>query len=194
MSEHKKNHSKLANQVINNHVLWAMGAGAVPVPILDIAAVTMIQIDMLKQLCSTYDVPYTESQGKSIVTAISGSVLARFAASAVKGIPIIGSAIGGVSMIILSGASTYGIGKVFLNYFEMGKGLEDIDVEEGKKKYEEEFEKGKEYAVTLQKDNKSGNQAEVFKKLDKLKKLKDAGVLTDDEFNTKKEELLSKVN
>jgi hypothetical protein len=121
-------------------------------------------------------------------------VLARFAASAVKGIPIIGSAIGGVSMIILSGASTYGIGKVFLNYFEMGKGLEDIDVEEGKKKYEEEFEKGKEYAVTLQKDNKSGNQAEVFKKLDKLKKLKDAGVLTDDEFNTKKEELLSKVN
>lgn len=194
MSEDKKNHAQLANQVINNHVLWAMGAGALPVPIIDVAAVTMIQIDMLKQLCSTYDIPYSESQGKSMVSAITGSVLARFAASAVKGIPIIGTALGGVSMIILSGASTYGIGKVFLNYFEMGKGLDDIDIEESKKQYEEEFKNGKEYAMTVQKEGKKGSQAEVFKKLDKLKKLKDAGILTDEEFNTKKEELLSKVN
>ena len=194
MSEEKKNHSKLANQVINQHLLWSMAAGAVPIPILDIAAVSMIQIDMVKQLCAAYDLPYTESQGKSIVTAIAGSTLARIAASAVKGIPVIGTALGGVSMVILSGASTYGIGKVFLNYFDMGKGLDDIDIEEGKKQYEEEFKKGKEHAMTLQKDGKVKNQAEVFKKLDKLKKLKDAGVLTDEEFDTKKEELLSKVN
>ncbi len=194
MSENKKNHSKLANQVINQHVLWSMAAGAVPVPILDIAAVSMIQIDMVKQLCAAYDLPYTESQGKSIVTSIAGSTIARIAASAVKGIPVIGSALGGVSMVILSGASTYGIGKVFLNYFAMGKGLDDIDIEEGKKQYEEEFKKGKDYAMTLEKEGKAKGQAEVFNKLDKLKKLKDAGVLTDEEFNTKKEELLSKVN
>jgi len=194
MSEEKKNHSKLANQVINQHVIWSMAAGAVPVPILDIAAVTMIQIDMVKQLCAAYDLPYTESQGKSIVTSIAGSTIARIAASAVKGIPVIGSALGSVSMVILSGASTYGIGKVFLTYFEMGKGLDDIDIEAGKKQYEEEFKKGKDYAMTLEKEGKGKGQAEVFKKLDKLKKLKDAGVLTDEEFNAKKEELLSKVN
>ena len=50
-----------SQEVIKNHVLISMGAGLVPIPILDIAAVTAVQIDMLKQLARVYDVSFSEN-------------------------------------------------------------------------------------------------------------------------------------
>ena len=37
-----------AENIIRNHVIWACAAGMVPVPFVDLAAVTAIQLDMLK--------------------------------------------------------------------------------------------------------------------------------------------------
>ena len=42
--------AKTADEIIRSHVLWALGAGLMPVPLFDIAAVTAVQMDMLKQL------------------------------------------------------------------------------------------------------------------------------------------------
>ena len=41
-----KEHS--ADGIIKSHVVWAMGGGLIPVPLFDIAAVTAIQMDMLR--------------------------------------------------------------------------------------------------------------------------------------------------
>ena len=49
-------HEKNIDDIIKRHVYWAIGAGLIPIPAADIAAVTAIQLDMLKQVCSFYDI------------------------------------------------------------------------------------------------------------------------------------------
>ncbi|GAB4396202.1 MAG: hypothetical protein OHK0053_09680 [Microscillaceae bacterium] len=182
-----------ANEIIQSHVMWSMGAGAVPLPILDLAAVTMVQLDLLKQLSRVYGVDYNESSGKHLISAIAGSTLAKIGASFVKSIPGIGSLLGGVSMAVLSGASTYAMGQVFINHFEGGGSFFDFDLNKGRQAYEEEFKKGQEYASDLQKKDKAPSKGEIFEKLDKLVQLKKTGAISEEEFKAKKEELLGKL-
>jgi len=94
-------------------MIWSMGAGFIPVPIADLFAVSAIQLDMIRQLCKVYDIDFKETEGKAIITALTGSGLARLGARAIKFIPGVGSILGGVTLAILSGASSYAIGEVF---------------------------------------------------------------------------------
>jgi len=50
-----------ADRVINNHVMVSMGAGAIPVPLLDVAAVTAIQLDLIRELSYLYDADFSET-------------------------------------------------------------------------------------------------------------------------------------
>ena len=92
-----------AEKIIRNHTLWSMGGGLLPFPILDIAAVTAIQVDMLQQLANLYEVDYSKSTGKTFVSALTGSTFAKVGASIIKALPGVGSVVGGVSMSALSG-------------------------------------------------------------------------------------------
>lgn len=189
-----ENKTEKSQEIIKNHVIWAMGAGAVPLPIIDVAAVTAVQLDMLKQLCAIYEVNYLESSGKSLISAIAGSTLAKIAASFMKGIPVIGTFLGGVSMAAMSGASTYAMGQVFIRHFEGGGSIFNFDMGWGKQQYEQEYKKGEEYASSVEKkDDKAQSKGDTFAKLDELVKLKKSGVITEEEFNKKKEELLAKL-
>ncbi|MEN9229613.1 MAG: DUF697 domain-containing protein [Thermostichus sp. DG02_5_bins_236] len=102
-----------ADSIIRSHVLWAMGAGLIPIPFVDITAVTAIQLDMLKELAELYDVDYSKNAGKAFVSALTGSTFASIGSSIVKILPGIGSVLGGVSMSLLSGASRGGTGGHF---------------------------------------------------------------------------------
>ena len=75
------------DKIIRTHVLWSMGAGLMPVPLFDIAAVTAVQMDMLKQLAGAFEVDYTSSTGKAFVSGLTGGTVARIAASLVKAVP-----------------------------------------------------------------------------------------------------------
>ncbi len=153
--EKKKENTKEKNidDILKKHSYWAVGAGLIPVPIVDIAAVTAIQLDMLKQICSFYEMDYSEEQGKAWISALvsstMSSVVARVGASAVKSIPVVGSIIGATSMSIISGASTYALGKVFINHFEDGGTLENLDKEKVKEFYKEKVKEGKDIAKKL---------------------------------------------
>lgn len=181
-----------AERIIREHIIWSVGAGLVPVPLLDIAAVSAIQLDMLKQLATHYKVRYTESEGKVFLSAMTGSILAKLAANAIKFIPGIGSVIGGISMSVLSGASTYALGQVAVGHFENNGTFSGIDFDKAKKAFEEHLEKGKEVAADL-KDKKQGQSRDVFEKLEKSKELRDKGVISDDDFEAIKERLLNEV-
>ena len=150
-----------AESVINNHVLFATGAGAIPLPFLDFAAVTAIQLDMVKSLTNLYEENYSENVGKAFIASVTSTSLARMGASAIKAIPGIGSFLGGVSMSIMSGASTYALGNVIMRFYERGIGLDDIDTDAAKKIYEEELEKGKKVAEDLKrkKENQTSNSS-----------------------------------
>ena len=71
------NTQREADEIVRSHVLWSMGAGLMPIPLFDIAAVTAIQIDMLKQLTACHGVDFSQSHGKAFVGALTGSTFAR---------------------------------------------------------------------------------------------------------------------
>ncbi|WP_291722259.1 DUF697 domain-containing protein [Bernardetia sp.] len=144
-----------AEGIVQKHVLWSMGMGAIPIPILDTIAVSAMQYEMLKQVSNLYGFEMSENMGKSLISMIAGGTLVRMGASAVKTIPIIGSFLGGGAMVVLSGASTYAIGSVFIQHFESGGDLFDIDTEKFKNFYKEKFEQGKEYASEMREKAKN---------------------------------------
>jgi len=152
--------AKHADTIIRNHVIWSMGAGLIPVLIADIFAVSALQLDMIRQLSRTYDVNFSETQGKAIVTSLTSSTLARVSAgSLVKLIPGVGSIIGGATVSVFAGASTYALGQVFKRHFESGGTILDFDPARLKKMYKEQFEKGKKVAEQLKKDREAQKEA-----------------------------------
>ena len=157
--------SKHVDTIIRNHVIWSMGAGLIPVLIADVFAVSALQLDMIRQMCKVYDVDFSETQGKAIVTSLTSSTLARVTAgSLVKMLPVVGSIIGGVTVSVFAGASTYALGQVFKRHFESGGTILDFDPARLKKLYKEQFEKGKKVAEQLRKDKKARKEAEEAEK------------------------------
>ncbi len=201
MSE-KTERERHADTIIKNHIIWSMGAGLIPVPIVDFFAVSGIQLDMIRQLCKLYDQDFKESEGKALITSLTGSGLARMGAKAmVKFIPGIGSVIGGVTMAVLSGASSYALGEVFKKHFETGGTFLDFDPRRLKKMYNEKFEKGKKVAEQIRKDqdrkqqvveqaNEAKTSGKMVDKLKELAELKREGLITEEEYTAMKKKLI----
>lgn len=197
---------KNADIIVRNHIAWSMGAGLIPVPIADFFAVSAIQLDMIRQMCKLYDVKFSETDGRAIVSALTGSGLARLGTSAIKLIPGVGSVIGGVSMSVLSGASTYAVGELFKNHFETGGTILDFDASRLKKMYNEMFEKGKKVAYEMKEEHEKKTTTEAppsattsqtnvykddkIKKMQDLAQLRERGLLTEEEFVQLKKELI----
>lgn len=191
-----------ANKIIKNHMIWSMGAGFIPIPFADLLGVGAVQLDMIKQLSKHYDQNFQEVQGKAIITALTGSSLARVGASAVKFIPGIGALAGGVSMAVLSAASTYALGEVFKKHFESGGSFLDFNPESLKDYYNEQFKKGQKIAKEMNENQEeaeldekpSSEEGEVARDIvDKLKdlaKLHSEGILTATELEKAKKRLL----
>jgi uncharacterized protein (DUF697 family) len=139
--------------IIRQHVGFSMIAGAVPAPVIDIVAITAIQIDMLRQLADAYHVKFEEERGKSIAASLmgatAGTFLGRVGASVVKIVPGIGWLLGIGSQVILAGASTYAIGKVFQAHFSEGGTLFNFDIDAMMKPLREFFEQGKNVAEKM---------------------------------------------
>ncbi|SER08379.1 DUF697 domain-containing protein [Neolewinella agarilytica] len=137
-----------AETVIRNHVIWSMGASyIIPLPIADVFAVSALQLDMIRQLCRVYDIDFAETQGKAIVSALTTSTMARAGArSLLKVIPVVGTVVGGITVAVVNGASTYALGEVFKKHFSNGGTFLDFDTDRLKKLYKEKFEKGKKVA------------------------------------------------
>ena len=194
-----------ANKIVQNHIVWSMGAGLIPVSIADLFAVSAIQLDMVRQLSKLYDIDFKETEGKAYISALTGSALARLGASAIKILPGVGSVIGGISMSVLSGASTFALGEVFKKHFETGGTFLDFDVERLKKFYNEKFEKGKKVAEDIKKktekkqaavekvekmEMKQKGKKDIIGRLKELGDLKESGVISEEEFEQMKKKLI----
>jgi len=215
MNDVDQQRKKHADTVIKNHILFSMGFGLIPIPIVDIFAVSAMQLDMIRQLCKVYDKDFSESQGKAIVSSLTSATLARLAGTSLaKLIPVVGSIVGGVTNSMMAGASTYALGEVFKVHFETGGTVLDFDTKRLKKMYAEKFEKGKKVAEELKKqqeakkkamedaaadvaedetldlnDNKKSGAA-ILAKLKELAALKDDGIITEEEFERMKKKLI----
>jgi uncharacterized protein (DUF697 family) len=185
-----------AQRIIKKHVLWSTGAGLIPIPVADLAAVTAVQVSMLEDLTRLYGVEYSESVLKGFITALTGGMAAQLGASAIKAIPGLGSLIGGVSMSVMSGASTYAVGQVARRQFHDAGDLRKVDMTAVRKEYKKEYEDGRSYVVSLEKgeaaaapESASGDP-DVLSRLERLAALRERGALTEEEFQEQKKKLL----
>ncbi len=184
-----------SSEIIKNHVGFSLGAALIPLPGADLLAVSGVQLNMLRQLAKLYKVSFFDNLGKTIVSAIVGGSAARLGASLVKAIPGVGTIIGELSMPILSGASTWALGRTVANHLHRGGTLEDLDLTKARKTYETEIEEGKKMVQDLS-QNESKTQSESDAAIDKIKKLadmKEAGILSEEEFKQLKERLLGQI-
>ena len=107
-----------AQAIVKNHVIGSMGISLVPIPLVDLVALSGIQIKMLHALARLYRVPFSENLGKSLIVSLVGGIMptstAMTLASLAKAIPGLGTATGMISVSVLGGATTYAIGNVFM--------------------------------------------------------------------------------
>ena len=185
-----KTQQEISNEIIRDHVVWSMAAGLVPVPIADMAAVSAVQLDMLSKLATTYGVKFSLLDAKAILSALVGGGAARIGANLLKLIPGAGTIIGGMSMSIASGASTYAVGQVAVNQFASGQDLGSLSMDKARELYEQAFKKGEQVAKDMQSD---ADDVDVFAKIERLGELKEQGLITEDEFKLQKQKLLERV-
>ena len=141
------------DKLAKNHVLASMGVGLIPVPLVDLVALTGVQLDMIKKIAVEYDIAFKKDMGKSIITSLLGGflpvALGGTLSSLIKCIPLIGQTTGAITMPVISGASTYGIYKVFVQHFESGGTFLDLDPAKVKSYFSEQFTKGTKVATDL---------------------------------------------
>lgn len=143
-----------ANSTIKKYVIGSMVVGLIPAPGLDIAAITAIQLKMLHTLSSQYEIPFSRDIGKSVIASLVGSLGATSIArgtfgSIVKAIPVVGSIAGAITLPAVAGASTYAIGKVFVQHFEAGGTFLDFDPKEVRSFFKQKYMEGQDIAKEL---------------------------------------------
>src|SRR5262245_31362658 len=64
-----------ASKLVERFSLWSGAAGLIPLPIIDIATVAGLQLQMVRRLSEIYGVSFTENRGKSIIASLMGSMI-----------------------------------------------------------------------------------------------------------------------
>lgn len=115
-----------ADNIIEKHVIVAMGAALVPLPLIfDMAAVIGIQVNMIASMARAYKFPVPQKLVvwkvlASVVGGVGPAYLSLRFADLIKGLPLLGQAVYISALSISGGASVYAVGKLFQEHFESG--------------------------------------------------------------------------
>lgn len=144
-----------ANDTVQRNVYWAMGAGVLPLPIVDLIATVGVQLKMLRELSTIYGIPYREGVAKKAITSllvgIGGIGIGGFIGhSILKSIPVIGQSLGVVTAPVVSGMLTHAVGSTFVKHFEAGGSLNDFDAKKMRKYFREEYGRSKQVVEDMQ--------------------------------------------
>lgn len=118
-------------KLVERFSLWSGAAGLLPVPFVDLTIVGAVQIQMLRRLSQLYDIPFSKNRGKAIIASFVGTLVPASTslgiASALKTVPIAGTAVGAVTTPALAMGATYVIGMAFIQHFASGGTLLDFE-------------------------------------------------------------------
>ena len=120
-----------ARKLVERFSLWSGVAGLLPVPIVDLAAVGGVQLQMLRRISQIFDIPFSRNRGKAIMASFAGTMIPASTglgvASMIKAVPVAGTAIGALTTPALSVGATYVIGMAFIEHFASGGTLLDFE-------------------------------------------------------------------
>lgn len=141
-----RDHEAMA--IVHRNMLWSGGAGVLPFPLFDLAAITAVQIKLVKELADFYGIPFRRDIAKSIVisllgTLTSGTLAALGIIASLKWVPVVGHLLAFLSLPAAAVGVTYAVGKVFVQHFEAGGTLLDFDPAEVKEYFRQQFEEGR---------------------------------------------------
>ena len=131
-----------ADQIILDNLFWVTGASFIPIPLVDVATVTTIQLKMINELSLIYSVQFARNRGKAILTALAGGTGAT-ALTWLKLIPGHGTVVGSMNFALMGGIITYAVGKLFIDHFEAGGDLADFDAEQNRARFQLLLAEGK---------------------------------------------------
>ena len=137
-----------ASRIVSSSAGWSAGAGLIPLPFVDLAALAALQVKMIGDLSDIYGQPWRREAVRSVVSVLLGVLLpsqatSLVAGSGVKMIPVVGSVVGAVSLSAFGAAASYAIGKIFIRHFEAGGTLENFNPARVEDELKEEFKAAK---------------------------------------------------
>lgn len=148
------------NDITKNYVIISMGAALIPIPLLDLVAISSVQLKMLHKLASLYQIKFSKNLTKPLIGALLGGLvpvsISTRMASLAKGVLGVGTATGIISLSILSGAATYAISRVFTQHFESGGTFLDFEPEKVREYFINEFKRGQTVAEQLKENTVVG--------------------------------------
>jgi uncharacterized protein (DUF697 family) len=126
---------KLATETVKKYALFSTAAGFIPVPLIDWAAISAIQVKMVHDIAGIYEVPFSANRIRSIVASLVGGAAGTglgygLGHYLLKAVPVVGPVLGGLSVPAMAGAVTLAMGKVFIMHFASGGTLLDFDPDE----------------------------------------------------------------
>ncbi|HRI72446.1 MAG TPA: DUF697 domain-containing protein [Polyangium sp.] len=129
-----------ANRLIRYHALGAGAIVLVPMPWVDFAGLTGVQVNLVWNLAKLYGLPFSDELARSLISALLGSTLSgaiAFGAVATVPFPHVKLVVGPV----VSAAVTYAVGKVFVQHFEAGGTFLTFEPDKVREHFAQEFRK-----------------------------------------------------
>lgn len=128
-----------AERSIRYHTAGAAAALLLPIPIpfVDPALLLGVQVNLVRSLAKIYEVPFSENVGKSLISALIGTSVPGATASLLRVVPVVGIVVSSAA----GAASTYAIGKVFVQHFESGGTFLTFDPQKVREHYMRETSK-----------------------------------------------------
>lgn len=134
----------LAMEKIRKFSLFSAGVGFIPIPLADWAAVSALQLKLVSDLSDVYGVEFRESRVSSILGSLVGGWAGTTAGyglvHVVRALPVVGPILAGLTVPATAGASTYAVGKVFMQHFAAGGTLLDFDPDKMREYYKSEMQ------------------------------------------------------
>ena len=154
ISDHDSKERDEALLIVRRYTTLSIFGGLIPIPYLDIAALTALQIRMLAQISDVYGVEFTKSNGKIAISSLMLAVPQGLSQGAFQGfmlalpatkfIPGAGTLAGEAAMASFGATVTYALGVVFIDNFESGGTLLDFDAQAALAIFEREIGVAKE--------------------------------------------------
>ena len=126
---------------------WAVLGGLIPAPVIDTVAITGVQIKMIHALCNLYHVEFKKEAALAVVSGLVGGTvttsLAGMGSMFLSHLPVVGSWMKYTAQPVLSYASTYALGRVFMRHFENKGTMADIDSKKLATYFKEQYARGR---------------------------------------------------
>jgi uncharacterized protein (DUF697 family) len=120
-----------AQAIVERHATYSALGGIIPLPIVNVGAVTTVILRMVKLLSELYGVPFERDRARAVVLGLMGGTMPTGLAAAttstliyiIPGSNLIGLAVSSIA----AAACTRSIGRIFVERFEDGGNPQHLD-------------------------------------------------------------------